>query len=95
MKELNHLLGLVGMKYENGVVIHGLKTGTISAFSHISLKQIPQTWLIDIKEFMYGQTGPILENGEFGIFSADLYTWVNKNMDKILRHYKIEMITND
>ena len=100
MKELNQLLGLVGRKCENGI-IYSVYAPTI--LDSISLKEIPEIWLSDVKEFMFGQryfkgtaqVGPILENGEFGIYSGDLYRWVNKNMDKILRHYKIETITND
>lgn len=92
MKELNQLLGLVGRKCENGI-IYSVYAPTI--LDSISLKEIPEIWLSDVKEFMFGQAGPILENGEFGIYSGDLYRWVNKNMDKILRHYKIEIITND
>lgn len=92
MKELNQLLGLVGKKYENGY-LHSIYDVTF--LDSISLKQVPEIWLSDIKEFMIGQAGPILENGEFGIYSGDLHRWINKSMDKILRHYKIEIITND
>ncbi len=96
MKELNQLLELVGKEYKSDSEFPmRVKPFNKATNPLISFKKIPEIWVEDIKHFMIGQACPILEDGELGIYICDLNVWIKQNLNKILRHYKIEEITND
>ena len=51
---------------------------------------IPEKWMKDFNQFMFGQTCVIMDNGEFGYYFLDFAIWYNQNKMQILREENID-----